>query len=49
MCPWRKMRLWAWYGRDRYNDDDDWWSRTGLGVAVNDFGNIGFAFAGYGV
>ncbi len=43
--PWRKVRLWAGYGSERSNEDDDWNPRTELGLAVNNIGNIGFDFA----
>jgi hypothetical protein len=40
--PWRAMRLWAGYGRERSNDGDDWNPRTELGVSFTNIGDIGF-------
>jgi len=43
--PWRNIRLWAGYGRERSNDGDDWYPRTEFGAAVNNIGGIGFDVA----
>jgi hypothetical protein len=34
--PWRRVRFWAGYGRDRNNRDDEWSDRLNYGFSVND-------------
>ncbi len=42
--PWRAVRFWASYGRDRSNDGDEWYPRADLGFSVNNIGGAGFDF-----
>jgi hypothetical protein len=42
--PWKKLRLWAGYGRDQNNRGDDWYDRTNFGFSLVDI--IGFDLSG---
>jgi hypothetical protein len=42
--PWRKLRLWAGYGRDQNNRGDDWYDRTNFGFSFVDI--LGFDLSG---
>lgn len=39
--PWRRVRFWAGYGRDRNNRDDEWSDRLNYGFSVNDILGVG--------
>lgn len=39
--PWRRVRLWGSYGRDRNNRDDEWYGRTNLGFSIRDIARVG--------
>ena len=43
--PWRRVRFWISYGRDRNNSDDEWADRTNLGLSINNIAKIGFDFS----
>jgi len=43
--PWRWVRIWAGYGRDRNNADDDWADRSNLGLSLNNIAKIGLDFS----
>lgn len=43
--PWRWVRLWVGYGRDRNNTDDEWADRTNLGLSLNNIAKIGLDFS----
>jgi hypothetical protein len=42
--PWRWVRFWVGYGQDRNNRDDDWNSRTNVGLSLNNIAGIGLDF-----
>ncbi len=39
--PWRRVRLWGSYGRDRDNRDDEWYDRANLGFSIVDIARVG--------
>ncbi len=43
--PWRRVRFWVGYGRDRNNSDDEWADRSNLGLSINNIGAIGLDFS----
>jgi hypothetical protein len=42
--PWRYVRFWGGYGRDKNNRQDEWGDRTELGLSFSNIGGIGFDF-----
>ncbi len=42
--PWRWVRIWADYGKDRNNSEDEWADRAGLGLTLNNIAKIGLDF-----
>jgi len=42
ISPWRRLRFWVGYGRDRNNRDDDWNDRVDYGAWLNDILGSGF-------
>jgi hypothetical protein len=43
--PWRWVRFWVGYGRDRNNSEDEWADRTNLGFSLNNIAKIGLDFS----
>ncbi|MDX2437267.1 MAG: hypothetical protein QNL88_09480 [Acidobacteriota bacterium] len=43
--PWRWVRFWISYGRDRNNSDDEWADRANLGLSLNNIAKIGLDFS----
>jgi hypothetical protein len=42
--PWRSLRVWAGYGRDKNNRQDEWTERVNYGLSFNNIGGVGFDF-----
>lgn len=45
LSPWRRVRFWVGYGRDRNNSDDEWADRANIGVSLTDIAKIGLDFS----
>ena len=42
--PWRSLRVWLGYGRDKNNREDEWTERVNYGLSFNNIGGVGFDF-----
>jgi hypothetical protein len=42
--PWRRLRIWAGYGRDKNNRLDEWTDRVNYGFSFNNVGGVGLDF-----
>ena len=45
VSPWRWVRFWGSYGKDRNNSDDEWADRANLGLSLNNIAKIGLDFS----
>jgi len=44
VSPWRWVRTWGSYGKDRNNSEDEWADRANLGLSLNNIAKIGLDF-----
>lgn len=44
VSPWRWVRIWGSYGKDRNNSEDEWADRANLGLSLNNIAKIGLDF-----
>jgi len=45
VSPWRWVRFWGSYGKDRNNSDGEWADRANLGLSLNNIAKIGLDFS----